>query len=154
MYPTKYSEYVEKYSEENGIDKYLVYAIIKAESNFNPNVKSSADARGLMQLMEETAIERSNVIDNEDVQTYDLYDPETNIKLGTSYFAYLLGLYDDNMVLAIIAYNAGLGNVEQWIKDGVIKADGSDIENIPYKETENYVRKILRDYQMYLKLYE
>ena len=154
MYPTKYSEYVEKYSEENGIDKYLVYAIIKAESNFDPNVKSSADARGLMQLMEETAIERSNVIDNEDVQTYDLYDPETNIKLGTSYFAYLLGLYDDNMVLAIIAYNAGLGNVEQWIKDGVIKADGSDIENIPYKETENYVRKILRDYQMYLKLYE
>ena len=132
----------------------MVYAIIKAESNFDPNVKSSADARGLMQLMEETAIERSNVIDNEDVQTYDLYDPETNIKLGTSYFAYLLGLYDDNMVLAIIAYNAGLGNVEQWIKDGVIKADGSDIENIPYKETENYVRKILRDYQMYLKLYE
>lgn len=154
MYPTKYSEYVEKYSEENGIDKYLVYAIIKAESNFEPNVKSSADARGLMQLMEETAIERSNVIDNEEVQTYDLYNPETNIKLGTSYFAYLLGLYDDNMVLAIIAYNAGLGNVEQWIKDGVIKADGSDIENIPYKETENYVRKILRDYQMYLKLYE
>lgn len=104
--------------------------------------------------MEETAVERSNVIDNEDVQTYDLYDPETNIKLGTSYFAYLLGLYDDNMLLAIIAYNAGLGNVEQWIKDGIIKADGSDIENIPYKETENYVRKILRDYQMYLNLYE
>ena len=132
----------------------MIYAIIKAESNFEPNVTSSADAKGLMQLMEETAIERSNVIDNEDVQTYDLYDPETNIKLGTSYFAYLLGLYDDNMLLAIIAYNAGLGNVEQWIKDGIIKADGSDIENIPYKETENYVRKILRDYQMYLNLYE
>ena len=132
----------------------MIYAIIKAESNFEPNVTSSADAKGLMQLMEETAIERSNVIDNEDVQTYDLYDPETNIKLGTSYFAYLLGLYDDNMLLSIIAYNAGLGNVEQWIKDGIIKADGSDIENIPYKETENYVRKILRDYQMYLNLYE
>ena len=154
MYPTKYSEYVEKYSEENGIDKYLVYAIIKAESNFDPNVKSDADARGLMQLMEETAVERSNAIEGTEIEAYDLYDPETNIKLGTSYFAYLLGLYDDNMVLAIIAYNAGLGNVEQWIKDGVIKADGSDIENIPYKETENYVRKILRDYQMYLKLYE
>ena len=56
--------------------------------------------------------------------------------------------------LAIIAYNAGMGNVQQWIKDGVIKSDGSDIENIPFKETENYVRKILRDYQMYLKIYE
>ena len=154
MYPTKYSEYVEKYSEENNLDKYLVYAIIKAESNFDPNVKSNADARGLMQLMEETAVERSNAIEGTEVEAYDLYEPETNIKLGTSYFAYLMGLYDNNIVLAIIAYNAGLGNVEKWIKDGVIKADGSDIENIPYKETENYVRKILRDYQMYLKLYE
>ncbi len=145
---------MEKYSEENGLDKYLVYAVIKAESNFNPNVKSNADARGLMQLMEETAVERSNVIENEDIEAYDLYDPETNIKLGTSYLSYLLELYDGNTVLAIIAYNAGLGNVKQWIKDGVIKPDGSDIENIPYKETENYVRKILRDYQMYLKIYE
>ncbi len=145
---------MEKYSEENGLDKYLVYAVIKAESNFNPNVKSNADARGLMQLMEGTAVERSNVIDNEDVEAYDLYDPETNIKLGTSYLSYLLNLYDGNTVLAIIAYNAGLGNVQQWIKDGVIQSDGSDIENIPFKETENYVRKILRDYQMYLKIYE
>ena len=145
---------MEKYSEENGLDKYLVYAVIKAESNFNPNVKSNADARGLMQLMEETAVERSNVIENEDIEAYDLYDPETNIKLGTSYLSYLLELYDGNTVLAIIAYNAGLGNVKQWIKDGVITPDGSDIENIPYKETENYVRKILRDYQMYLKIYE
>ena len=145
---------MEKYSEENGLDKYLVYAVIKAESNFNPNVKSNADARGLMQLMEETAVERSNVIENEDIEAYDLYDPETNIKLGTSYLSYLLELYDGNTVLAIIAYNAGLGNVKQWIKDGVIKPDGSDIENIPYKETGNYVRKILRDYQMYLKIYE
>lgn len=145
---------MEKYSEENGLDKYLVYAVIKAESNFNPNVKSNADARGLMQLMEETAVERSNVIENEDIEAYDLYGPETNIKLGTSYLSYLLELYDGNTVLAIIAYNAGLGNVKQWIKDGVIKPDGSDIENIPYKETENYVRKILRDYQMYLKIYE
>ena len=79
MYPTKYSEYVEKYSEENGIDKYLVYAIIKAESNFDPNVKSNADARGLMQLMEETAVERSNAIEGTEIEAYDLYDPETNI---------------------------------------------------------------------------
>ena len=153
IYPTKYSEYVEKYSEENGLDKYLVYAIIKAESNFDPEVTSNMNARGLMQLMEETAIERSNVIDDDTVETQDLYDPETNIRLGTSYFSYLLGIFDDNIILAITAYNAGLGNVKQWIADGIIKSDGSDIENIPYKETSNYVRKILRDYQMYLKIY-
>ncbi len=153
IYPTKYSEYVEKYSEENGLDKYLVYAMIKAESNFDPEVKSSSDARGLMQLMEETAVERSNIIENESVEAYDLYDPETNIKLGTSYLAYLIELYDGNIVLAVTAYNAGLGNVEEWIKEGIIKKDGSDIENIPYKETSNYVRKILNNYQMYLEIY-
>ena len=154
IYPTQYSEYVEKYSEENGLDKYLVYAIIKAESNFNPEVTSSSDAKGLMQLMEDTAIERSNVIDNQTIESHDLYDPETNIKLGTSYFAYLLGLYDDNIILALTAYNAGLGNVQEWINSGIIKSDGSDIENIPFKETNNYVRKILKDYQMYLKIYK
>lgn len=154
IYPIQYSEYVEKYSEENSLDKYLVYAIIKAESNFNPDVTSSSNAKGLMQLMEETAIERSNVIDNETIESHDLYDPETNIKLGTSYFSYLLGLYDGNIVLALTAYNAGLGNVQEWINNGIIKSDGSDIENIPFKETNNYVRKILKDYQMYLKIYK
>ena len=68
IYPTEYSEYVEKYSEENGLDKYLVYAIIKAESNFNPDIKSKADAIGLMQLMEETAVERSNIIDENTIE--------------------------------------------------------------------------------------
>ena len=154
IYPTKYSEYVEKYADEYCVDKYLIYALIKAESNFDPEVTSSSDARGLMQLMEETAVERSNLIDEETIEAHDLYDPETNIRLGTSYLSYLLGLYNDNMILALAAYNAGLGNVQQWIQDEIIKPDGSDIENIPYKETENYVRKIIRDYQMYLRLYD
>ena len=108
MYPIEYSEHVEKYSEINGLDKYLVYAIIKVESNFKPHVTSASQAKGLMQLMEETAVERSNVIEEDSTQEPNLYDPETNIKLGTSYFAYLLGLYKDNTVLALTAYNAGL----------------------------------------------
>ena len=175
IYPLQYETYVEKYSEKNNLDKYLVYAVIKVESNFKPEVTSSAGAIGLMQLMEETAVERLNVIsssekssnennllnaasineetDSSEPDNNDLYDPETNIKIGTSYLAYLIELYDGNIVLALTAYNAGLGNVEKWIKDGIIKANGSDIENIPYKETENYVRKILSSYQMYLKIY-
>lgn len=108
MYPIEYSEHVEKYSEINGLDKYLVYAIIKVESNFKPHVTSASQAKGLMQLMEETAVERSNVIEEDSTQEPNLYDPETNIKLGTSYFAYLLGLYENNTVLALTAYNAGL----------------------------------------------
>lgn len=108
MYPIEYSDYVEKYATENNIDKYLIYAIIKAESNFNPDVTSGSGAKGLMQLMEETAVERSNEIHEETIETHDLYDPKTNIELGTSYFAYLLGLYDNNIILALTAYNAGL----------------------------------------------
>ncbi len=154
IYPMKYSEYVEKYSNENGIDMYMIFAIIKVESNFNTNVKSGSNAIGLMQLLEETAIERSKIIYKEDIKEDDLYNPETNIKLGTSYYAYLLDYYKQNNILALTAYNAGIGNVDSWIKEGIIKADGTDLENIPYKETNNYVRKILRDYQIYLKLYE
>ena len=154
IYPTKYTVYVEKYSEENNLDKYMIYAIIKAESNFDPNVKSQSDAIGLMQLLEETAEERANIIDKKTITEDDLYDPEINIKLGTSYYAYLLNHYNHNNILALTAYNAGMGNVDTWIKTGVIKQDGSDIENIPYKETNNYVRKILRDYQTYLELYD
>lgn len=154
IYPIHYQEYVEKYSVQNDIDKYMIYAIIKAESNFKPDVKSQSNAMGLMQLLEGTAVEMSNSIENYTVTTEELYQPETNIKLGTSYYAYLLKHYKGNNILALTAYNAGMGNVDTWIKTGVIQSDGSDVENIPYKETNNYVRKILRDYQIYLKLYE
>lgn len=153
FYPIYYQEYVEKFSDENNVDKYMIYAIIKAESNFKTDVKSGSNAIGLMQLLEKTALEMSNTIENQDINEQDLYLPEVNIKLGTSYYAYLLKCYNGNNILALTAYNAGMGNVDKWIKEGIIKADGSDIENIPYKETNNYVRKILRNYKIYLKLY-
>ena len=152
LYPLKYSEYVEKYAKEYNIDKYMVYAIIKAESNFNENAQSSSDAIGLMQIMEITAIETARKM-NLEVTEEDLFKPDLNINIGLKYFTYLLNQYDNNYPLAIIAYNAGMGNVDAWIKDGTIKEDGTDIENVPFKETNNYVRKILRDYEIYKGLY-
>lgn len=153
MYPLKYSEYVEKYASQNKIDKMLVYAIIKAESNFNPDITSNSGAMGLMQLMENTAEETAKKCKIELTTKEMLYQPETNIMLGTTYFANLTKQYDNNINLSLAAYNAGIGNVEKWIKEGIIKEDGSDIENIPFKETNNYVRKILRDYNIYQELY-
>ena len=153
IYPLKYSEYVEKYAEEYNIDKYLVYAIIKAESNFEESAKSTSNAVGLMQIMESTAIETANKIEL-DITEQDLFDPELNIKLGIKYFTDLLEKYKGNYNLSIIAYNAGIGNVDKWIQEGTIKEDGSDIENVPFKETNNYVRKILRDYEIYKELYK
>ncbi len=153
IYPLKYSEYVEKYAKEYDIDPYMVYAIIKAESNFNENAKSNSDAIGLMQIMELTAIETANKM-NLNITEEDLFDPELNISIGLKYFTDLLSKYNDNYYLAIIAYNAGIGNVDKWIADGTIKEDASDIENVQFRETNNYVRKILRDYDIYKELYK
>ena len=153
IYPTKYSEYVYKYSEENEIDPLLIFAIIKAESNFNQDAVSNSNAIGLMQLVESTAKEIAEKNLNMSFSKETLYNPEYNIKIGTAYYAKLLEKYNRNTGVALAAYNAGIGKVDTWIKDGIIKEDGSDLENIPYKETNNYVRKILRDYNIYKKIY-
>ena len=81
-----------------------------------------------------------------------LYDPETNIMLGTKYFDKLLTKYNENYYLAIAAYNAGIGNVDNWINKGIIDADASNIENIPYKETNMYVRKTVKAHKVYEEL--
>lgn len=150
VYPNKYSEYIEKYSKEYNVDKNLVYAVIKQESNFDPKVNSHKGAKGLMQLMDKTAEEIAGQIGKENI---DLCDPETNIMLGTKHLSDLLKKYDNNEKIAIIAYNAGMGNVDNWIKNGIINEDGSDLENVPYKETNMYLRKVLKNYEIYSKLY-
>lgn len=153
IYPLKYNEYVEEYSRRYNIDPYMVYAIIKAESNFNPNAKSSSNAVGLMQIMEATAIETANKMEL-NISEKELFNPDINIHIGVKYFTDLLNKYNNNYYLAIVAYNAGIGNVDKWIKEGTIKQDGSDIENVPFKETNNYVRRILRDYEIYKEFYK
>ena len=153
IYPIKYSEYVETYSREYNIDTYLVYAIIKAESNFKEYAESTSNAIGLMQITKATAFETAEKMELE-VTKEDLFDPELNIKIGIKYFRILLDKYENNINLSIIAYNAGIGNVDKWIENGTIKEDGSDIENVPFKETNNYARKILRDYNIYKELYK
>ena len=154
IYPKTYSEYVTEYSREYDVDPLLIYAVIKAESNFKDNVVSNSNAKGVMQLMDSTADEvASNVMTDTTFEPNMLFDAGINIKLGTKYLSDLLQKYNGNYCLAIAAYNAGIGTVDKWIQDGVIKEDGSDIENIPYKETNNYVRKIIRDYGIYERLY-
>lgn len=154
IYKKEYVEEVEKYSQEYQVDANLVYAVIKAESNFRPNAKSSKNAIGLMQLIEVTAKDILKMVDLKiaDNELKDkLYEPDININLGTKYLAVLLERYG-NVEIAVTAYNAGIGTVDNWIEKGILNADGSNVENIPYKETNNYVRKILRDYKIYSDL--
>lgn len=154
IYPKEYTEYVEKYAEEYNVDPLLILSIIKAESNFNKDAKSSSGAQGLMQLMEATATEMEEKIDEPSLEQESLFNPEKNIMIGTKYYSELLNRYEGNILLALTAYNAGIGNVYNWIQSGIIKEDGSDIENIPYKETNMYVRKILNNYKMYQEIYK
>jgi len=157
LYPIKYENYVEENAQKYNIDKYLIYAVIKAESNFNENAESSQGAKGLMQLMENTAKDILKKTDDisikEDEVKSKIVEPQYNIALGTKYISLLKEKYE-NIELALVAYNAGSGNVNNWIEQGIIEKDGSNIENVPFKETNNYVRKILRDYQIYKDLYE
>lgn len=152
LYPQKYEEYVYKYSNELDIDPLLTLSIIKAESNFDEDVVSKSGAIGLMQLMEKTAEEQAEKLEMEYTKE-TLYNPELNLKLGLNYFNTLLDYFNQNYILAFAAYNAGLGNVEKWINNGTIKEDGSDIENIPFKETNMYVRKVIKNYEIYQSLY-
>ena len=150
MYKKEYSEYVSKYAKEYDVDENLIYALIKAESNFNEKAVSHQNAKGLMQLMQSTAQDLANRSQIK-LTKENILEPDININLGTQYIASLLTKYD-SIEVALAAYNAGSGNVDRWIKNGTIKSDGSDIENIPYKETNTYVRKIMRDFKIYNEL--
>ena len=152
VYKLEYTEYVRKYANEYNVDEYLIYAIIKAESNFEPNAESHRGAKGLMQLMYSTAEDISKRIGIE-LSEDNILEPDININLGTKYISMLIQKYN-NINLALAAYNAGSGNVDGWIEKGTLKSDGSDIENVPFTETNNYVRKILRDYEIYKNIYE
>lgn len=156
FYPKPYNEIVSKYSKEYKVDENLIYAVIKAESNFNEKAISHKEAIGLMQIMEETAkdvVRKYDIGLEYTVTKEEISNIENNINIGTKYLSVLLERYK-NIEVAVSAYNAGIGTVDKWIKDNIIKEDGSNIEKIPYKETNNYVRKILRNYKMYKELYK
>lgn len=156
FYPKSYEEFVSMYSDKYGVDENLIFAVIKAESNFQEDAVSHKDALGLMQIMKETAEDvarKYNIEIDFNNSEREILNVQNNIKIGTKYLAVLLEKYK-NIEVAVAAYNAGIGTVDNWIEKGIIKSDGSDIENIPYKETNNYVRKILRNYKIYQDLYK
>ena len=144
--PEEYVPFVAKYSSEYNVPEELIWAIIKTESGFDSSAESSVGAVGLMQLMPETFSEISTYRLKEGLDLGMRYDPETNIRYGTYYLAYLYDRYG-NWDVAIAAYNAGLGNVVEWI------ADDPALEDIPYKETRSYLKKVNKAKAKYEKIY-
>ncbi len=153
IYPVEYQEYVEDYAEEYGLDKYLVYSVIKVESNFDPHAISNAKARGLMQLMDKTAEECNEKGKFGYVIPADLYNAQKNIRLGCFYLSTLMNAYGD-MELAVTAYNGGTGNVNKWLDDKNLADGMGGLSNIPYTETKEYLEKVVKTYEIYKKLYK
>ena len=148
FYPYNYKEYVEKYSNEYNLDPLLVLSVIKAESKFKENSTSSKGAKGLMQIMDSTGQWISSNIEISYFLPHMLYDPEINIKMGCWYLNNLIEQFG-NVDTALAAYNAGSGNVSQWLQDSEYSKDGETLYNIPFAETKKYVDKIKVNYKMY-----
>ena len=141
IYPRDYREYVEKYSSEFSVPEYIIYSVIKVESDFVSDAKSEKGACGLMQLMPQTynwLTERKNE------KAGDILDPEENIKYGTYYLSMLYERYQ-SWTYVFCAYNAGMGNVDKWLKEEPFE--------IQFLETQYYVNKLEVVTSKYLSLY-
>lgn len=154
IFPRDYGEYVSKYSAEYNVPEYIIYSIIKTESDFKPLAKSSAGACGLMQMVPDTF---SWLTGEEHLGEYlpedALFIPEINIKYGTYYLNYLYKKFDHNWDTVFAAYNAGEGNVSKWLADSSYSDGNGNLTDIPFSETKNYVKKVNSSMEFYKKLY-
>jgi soluble lytic murein transglycosylase-like protein/TolA-binding protein len=151
-YPRAYWDLFSSASTRLALDPYLVLALSRQESLFNPKATSSSNARGLMQLIPSTARKMASQqgIDPEAIR---LYDPSVNVQLGTAYLKNLFEMFSGDPFRAVAAYNAGENAVSKWNA----KYPGPDdewVENIAYKETRDYVKKVIGGRREYLLLYQ
>lgn len=153
FYPFPYRQTIEKYAREHNLDPLFLAAIIKNESNFDPRARSKKGARGLMQIMPETGTWIANQTGIESFHPDQLYDVETNIRLGAWYVANLLEEFDGNILPMLAAYNGGRGNVRKWLAEKNWHEKQLAISQIPFPETRNFVRKVITTYKIYKFLY-
>ena len=148
--PKKYTDSVEKYAREYGVESDLVYAVIRCESSFDKNAVSKSGAVGLMQILPETAEYITRISGRN--SAYDLSCAEDNIEVGVLYLNYLKNrFYSETEILA--AYNAGEGRVNSWLSDPKYSEDGISLSDIPFKETREYVKRVKKFYNYYKFFY-
>jgi soluble lytic murein transglycosylase len=143
----EYTALIDKYSERFEVDPMLVRAVMKRESNVNPDAVSSKGAIGLMQIMPKTGAEIAARLGVSAYHPSMLKDPELNIMFGIYYLKNLLRHYDNDIVLALSAYNAGPGNIDILVF--VNDREDIRIKDLPFNETSRYIRAIMLTYQFY-----
>ena len=151
IYPQNYSEIVKLEAEKYGLDENLVYAVIKTESGFDKDAVSHADAKGLMQLTEET-FEWILTKDEIAIENPNIFSPEDNIHAGCALLRLLLDYYG-SLDVALSAYNAGMGNVSSWLSKEEFSHNGKELHTIPFPETESYVKKGGKNLEIYNEIY-
>ena len=152
-FPFPYRPLVETYAASRELDPMLVAAVIQAESKFKPQAVSNQGARGLMQMMPETAQWVARNIGEEAFFEEHLNEPEISIRFGTWYLASLKKEFSANEVLMLAAYNGGRGNVKQWMNKYGWDMEFADTKQIPFQETRDYVGKVLKYKKRYQELY-
>ena len=153
LYTVKYSDEICAAADAHGLPRALVCAVVRTESGFDPAAVSGAGAVGLMQVMPSTA-EWIDYRRGTSLHENGLYDPETNLDYGCWLLGYLLDRYGGNERHALIAYNAGFGRADEWLKDPALLDENGEIAEIPYPETRSYVSKVLEAEKTYGELYE
>jgi soluble lytic murein transglycosylase len=143
--PVFHKQIINKYSKDFKLDPLFITSIIKVESNFARRAKSKRGAIGLMQLMPSTAEELAVECGYTNFKPSDLENPEINIHLGMYYISKLMAQFQDNEILALCAYNAGISTVQTWYKENPLI--GLEISDIPYEETRSYVKNVQRTYK-------
>ncbi len=147
-HPQKYVDEVTVAGQKYGVPTEYIYAVIKIESDFDPAAESRADAYGLMQITSVAYFDMTG----ETATPERMLDTTQNINVGVQYLAYLYSLFGD-MDTAIAAYNAGPGNVSDWLSDSRYSSDGKTLTDIPFPETRNYVRRVRDAVNTYIRLY-
>ncbi|GAK59966.1 lytic transglycosylase, catalytic [Candidatus Vecturithrix granuli] len=153
QYPLAYWDLITRYAAQNTLDPFFVAGIIRQESAYNPRALSYANAMGLMQVIPSTAARVAKRLGLKQFTTAQLYEPETNIAIGTAYIAEMLEKFEGNLFRAIAAYNAGPNATNKWWPQNIGIDDEEVVENITYNATRNYVKRVLRDQHRYRSLY-
>lgn len=152
-YPSAFARAVKLAEKAHDVDGHLVLSIMRTESHYRPWVRSHAGARGLMQLMPNTAKLIGKKAEGGRRHAARFKDPNSNVWLGTWYLKQLLARFDGQLAAAIGAYNAGPGAMDRWVRDFHDRPLDEFVERIPYRETRRYVRRVLETLMVYRRLY-
>lgn len=151
-YPRPYSKTVMAAAAEFDVDPLLIWAVMREESRFDPDARSHANARGLMQVIPLTQAWIADELDLT-LAPGDAYVPETSVRMGAWLLSFLVEYFDDDVELAILAYNAGAGSVESWQANPLVENRDDLLRWIGYGETRLFLKRVALGYEIYRTLY-